>query len=511
MPLSEILERFGDAASERHLIRQIVRAERVTVVEATFPIGNRPSVKAAQTALSRLARPLERIAAKRGQVRDQPKPVSPTPVGSFPAEHAFQPGVVLAGTYRILCPIAAGGMGEVYAAAHERLPGRFAVKVLHRDLVRDEEALARFRCEAEIMAGLRHPNIVQVIDFNITEDGTPYLVMELVEGVDLAESLREGQRLPPTQVAHMIHQIASALEAAHARGVVHRDLKPENIMRLSLEGQEDFIKVVDFGISKARRNTRITAETAILGTPQFMAPEQAQGRREEIDHRTDQFALAAMAYLLLTGREPFRGDTAVTILYQVVHQDPDPLAKHVDWPCAHVEAVLRRGLAKERSQRFPSVLEFARALEQAIVEDGNLERTPLPRLRLVTPPALAHDTVHEPEWRLETIRLDTGVVRRRATAASLVAAAVVALAVLYLDTVGWDQVGSTVGGAYQHAAAATSRTMARLRHPLPATVVGPEAPHGPEIVPLPVLPAAPESAKVGTVEATRVAGAGSLP
>jgi serine/threonine protein kinase len=401
-------------------------------------------------------------------------------------------------------------MGEVYAAAHERLPGRFAVKVLHRDMVRDEEALSRFRSEAEIMAGLRHPNIVQVIDFNVTPDGVPYLVMELVEGVDLAESLREGQRLPPVQVAHMIHQIASALEAAHACGVVHRDLKPENIMRLSLDGQEDFIKVVDFGISKARR-MRITAETAILGTPQFMAPEQAQGRREEIDHRTDQFALAAMAYLLLTGREPFRGDTAVTILYQVVHQDPEPLAKHVDWPCAHVEAVLRRGLAKERSQRFPSVLDFARALEQAIVDDGGLGRTPLPRLRLVTPPSVPHDTVNESEWRMETIRLETGGLRRRATAASLVAAAVVALAVLYLDTVGWEHVGTAVGGAYQQALAATSRTVARLRHPLPATVVGPEAPHGPEIVPLPVLPAAPESARVGTVEATRVAGAGSLP
>jgi serine/threonine-protein kinase len=403
-------------------------------------------------------------------------------------------------------------MGEVYAAAHERLPGRFAVKVLHRDLVRDEEALSRFRCEAEIMAGLRHPNIVQVIDFNITPDGTPYLVMELVEGVDLAESLRDGQRLPPAQVSHMIHQIASALEAAHARGVVHRDLKPENIMRLSLEGQEDFIKVVDFGISKARR-MRITAETAILGTPQFMAPEQAQGRREEIDHRTDQFALAAMAYLLLTGREPFRGDTAVTILYQVVHQDPDPLAKYVDWPCAHVEAVLRQGMAKERSQRFASVLDFARAFEEATAEDLGVERTPLPRLRLLTPPAAAvpRDTVRQPEWRLETIRLDTGAVRRRTTAASLVAAAVVALTVLYLDTIGWDHVGTAVGGAYQHAVAATSRTVARLRH-LP-TVAGPETPHGPEIVPLPVVPSAPESDKVGSVsaETTRVAGATSLP
>ncbi|HXU80501.1 MAG TPA: serine/threonine-protein kinase [Polyangia bacterium] len=442
-------------------------------------------------------------------MREQAKPVSRTPIGPFPAEHSFEAGVVLAGTYRILCPIAAGGMGEVYAAAHERLPGRFAVKVLHRDLTRDDEALSRFRYEAEIMAGLRHPNIVQVIDFNITEDGTPYLVMELVDGVDLAESLREGQRLAPAQAAHMIHQIASALEAAHARGVVHRDLKPENIMRLSLEGQEDFIKVVDFGISKARR-MRITAETAILGTPQFMAPEQAQGRREEIDHRTDQFALAAMAYLLLTGREPFRGDTAVTILYQVVHQDPDPLSRYVDWPCEHVDAVLRRGLAKERSQRFPSVMEFARALDEAIAADVGIERTPTPRLRLVTPPTQPNrDTIAESDWSLKTVRLQTGL-RRRATAASLVAAATVALAVLYLDTVGWENVGSAVGGAYQQAVAATSRTVARLRHPLPAPVLSPEAPHGPEIIPLPVVSSSPESAKAGAAS-TEAARPASLP
>jgi serine/threonine protein kinase len=444
-------------------------------------------------------------------VRQQVKAKEPTPVGTFPTEHAFEPGVVLSGTYRILRPIAAGGMGEVYVAAHERLPGRYAVKVLHRDLTRDPESLSRFRCEAEIMSGLRHPNIVQVIDFNITDDGVPYLVMELVEGLDLAESLREGQALPPEQAAHIIHQIASALEAAHARGVVHRDLKPENIMRISLDGQEDFIKVVDFGISKARR-TRITAEAAILGTPQFMAPEQAQGRRDEIDHRTDQFALAAMAYMLLTGREPFRGDTAITILYQVVHQDPDPISRYVDWPSTHVNEVLRRGMAKDRAVRFPSVLEFSRALEQAVADDLGLQR-PSPRLRLVATTRADSD---DRAGTMKTVRLATRLTTRpKVAAASLVAAAVASLAVLYLDTVGWEQVGSAVGGAYQQAVAATNRTVARFRHPLPSTVIAPEPRHGAEIIPLPVVvPSSPETAKggaVGVVENTRPGAVGSLP
>jgi serine/threonine-protein kinase len=439
-------------------------------------------------------------------------------VGSFPTEHSFEPGVVLAGTYRILRPIASGGMGEVYVAAHERLPGRFAVKVLHRDLARDQESLSRFRCEAEIMSGLRHPNIVQVVDFNVTDDGVPYLVMELVDGRDLADSLREGQQLPPEQAAHIIHQIASALEAAHARGVVHRDLKPENIMRISLDGQEDFIKVVDFGISKARR-MRITAEAAILGTPQFMAPEQAQGRREEIDHRTDQFALAAMAYMLLTGREPFHGDTAVTVLYQVVHQEAEPISRYVDWPCAHVDKVLRRGMAKDRLVRYPSVLEFSRALDDAIAQDLGLQRRNTPRLRLVASTAPRAVEPGEPDWNRKTLRLDTARAKRpRVAAASLVAAAVAALSVLYLDTVGWENVGTAMGGAYQQAVAATNRTVARFRHPLPSAVISPEPKRGAEIIPLPaVVPSSPESAKGGAVagvESSRqvvAAGAGALP
>jgi eukaryotic-like serine/threonine-protein kinase len=384
----------------------------------------------------------------------------PRPAGS--ASGRFGPGIVLQDTYRILRPLAAGGMGEVFLATHERLHGAFAVKVLHEDFTQDEEAMCRFRCEAEIMAGLRHPNIVQVFDFNFTPDGRPYLVMELIEGRDLNELLRDRSPMPPARVARIVRQIASALEAAHAHGVVHRDLKPENVMVVSAEGHEDFIKVVDFGISKARWSERITSELAVMGTPQFMAPEQAQGLREEVDSRADQFALASITYTLLTGQEPFRGDSGVAVLYQVVHEDPEPLDSLVDWPCASGAAVLDRAMSKDRQARFATVLDFARALETAIAADlGTPECRATAPLALLATPA---DHVHE--RRLASTRMTVRHAPRVARPGffpigRLLAAMVVAALFFYLDA-NWQTVGPAFGAAYRNAVAATSRSMGRV-------------------------------------------------
>jgi serine/threonine-protein kinase len=373
---------------------------------------------------------------------------------------------VVDGRYRIVRALAAGGMGEVYVATHLRLAGRFALKALHRDFLRDEDALSRFRGEAEIMAGLRHPNIVQVFDFGEMPDGAPFLLMELVEGRDLSEHLRDARALEPRRVGGIVRQIASALEAAHAHGVVHRDLKPENVMLLRLDGDEDFVKVVDFGVSKARWSHRITADTAIIGTPQFMAPEQAQGRREEIDHRTDQFALACIAYALLTGREPFRGENAVTILYQVVHQDPEPLANLVGWPCARVEEVLRRGMAKDPEARYPSALAFAHALDAAIHDDVGVAAVPA-MVTAPAPPVERSDTARD--RTLATVRMRPARPRPEPRMAfGLLGAAALALVVYTLETtVPWEhlggRIGGRIGGAYHRAVDVTSRTVERFR------------------------------------------------
>jgi serine/threonine-protein kinase len=277
------------------------------------------------------------------------------------------PGQLLAGTYRIERPLGKGGMGEVYEASHARLAGRYAVKLLLREIGQNEEVLRRFKQEAEVTSRLRHPNIVQVIDFAQMPDGTPFMVMEFLEGRDLALELRAVGRLPLPRVVELVDQIASGLAAAHAEGIVHRDLKPANVFLTPLRGRDRVLaKIVDFGISKVRALTSsLTRTQTVIGTPQYMSPEQARGLGREIDGRTDQFALGTMVFEMLTGQPAFRADELSAIIYQIVHEPAPTLASVGLGGLDPVEAVIARAMAKAPQDRFPSVIDFASALEAA--------------------------------------------------------------------------------------------------------------------------------------------------
>ena len=259
-------------------------------------------------------------------------------------------------------------MGAVYEATHARLSGRYAIKVLLRQVSEDPEALARFHREARITSLLQHPNVVEVIDYNTAADGTLYLVMEYLDGESLAQRLfREGP-FPLDAVVGIIEQIAAGLAAAHAHGIVHRDLKPDNVFLVPVEGREtESVKILDFGISKVKGPSwgLQAPEGTLCGTPQYMSPEQVEGRAADVDAATDQFALAVLTYEMLTGRNPFQGDTVGAVFSQVLTGVPAPTGIG-----PNVDLVVRRGLAKANRQRFPGVTAFADALRIAAADSA---------------------------------------------------------------------------------------------------------------------------------------------
>lgn len=258
-------------------------------------------------------------------------------------------------------------MGAIYEAVHLRLGGkRYAIKVLTSRYASNPDAVARFRREALVTSGLHNEHIVEVHDFNV--DGElAYLVMELLVGEDLAARLKRASSLPIDAITRILAQVVAALDAAHRARIVHRDLKPQNIFLCAREGRDDYVKILDFGISKLLdSSTMLTGEHALLGTPYYMAPEQALGS-QDIDGRADVFALGAILWELLTGRLAFHASTLEGALYKVCKVDPpDVHLVRPDLPPA-VSMVLRRALAKDPAGRTPDVVtlgrEFAAALQ----------------------------------------------------------------------------------------------------------------------------------------------------
>jgi serine/threonine protein kinase len=300
-------------------------------------------------------------------------------------QHDERLGTVLEGSYRITRLLGEGGMGAVYEAIQLRLNKRVAIKLMACRLAANNDALARFHREADITSRLGHPNLVNVIDFGMSQAGEPYLVMEYLEGEDLEARLRRSRTLPVPLVVHIVKQTASALAAAHAQGVVHRDLKPANVFLLHVPGEMEFVKVLDFGVSKVKAaGVKLTKVSVALGTPTYMSPEQAAGRTDEIDHPADQWALACIAWEMLSGRGPFVADDVSALFYQILNLQPPSLLLKVPSLEPEAELVLLRALSKSPRARFPSIRDFASTFEAAAL-GRPAEVTPMP---MVLPPLL---------------------------------------------------------------------------------------------------------------------------
>jgi eukaryotic-like serine/threonine-protein kinase len=275
--------------------------------------------------------------------------------------------VMVGGRYRLDAPIGRGGMASVWRAIDTKLDRAVAVKRLHARLQDDPELEERFRREAQVVARLDHPHLVRLLDGGEEEDGSPYLVFELVEGEDLKEIVRTRGPLPPSQAARLCAQVARALAYAHQRGVVHRDIKSRNVL-VTRDGDA---KLTDFGIARlmaAEPGTGLTTTGMMVGTSDYLAPEQAHGG--PVDARADVYSLGVVLYECLTGRLPFQGDTFVAVAMQHVQEPmPDPRAVSPDVPPRLATAVLRSG-QKDPERRFQRAEDLALVLEGAASADG---------------------------------------------------------------------------------------------------------------------------------------------
>lgn len=291
----------------------------------------------------------------------------------------FRPGEVVGGRYEIIERLGSGGMADVYRAHDPHLGRDVAVKVLADRYAADPAFVERFRREASAAARLNHPNIVQVFDRGEAE-GTYYIVMEYLIGPDLKTVIRDRGPLPPLEAIDNTQQILAALAAAHRRDVIHRDIKPQNVMLAS----DGLLKVTDFGIARAGAESDMTEAGSVIGTAQYLSPEQAHGG--ELTSASDCYSAGIVLYEMLTGRVPFDGDRPVVVAMKQINEPPVPPRTYVSGIPADLEAVVLKSIAKRPSERFRSAEEFSAALSEVrrqIDPEGTAQHT------IVMPAAIA--------------------------------------------------------------------------------------------------------------------------
>jgi serine/threonine-protein kinase len=277
-------------------------------------------------------------------------------------------GTIVADRYHVLRKLGEGGMGQVYLAEHVKMGRKSALKVMRSGMKADVDAVSRFNREAANASRIAHPNVAAIYDFGETPDGIIYLAMEYVDGPPLTKIIEQQGALPPKRAAEIVRQAAEGLAVAHDMGIVHRDLKPDNIMIARNRDGSDCVKVVDFGIAKAAGNSaqNVTKTGLVVGTPEYMSPEQLAG--DTLDGRSDTYSLGLVAYNMLTGKLPFPSESAQESMIMRLTDNPRPLAAmkpETPWP-ADVQAVMDRALARDASARYRNAIDFGMALYNAI-------------------------------------------------------------------------------------------------------------------------------------------------
>ncbi len=350
-------------------------------------------------------------------------------------------GTTIDGRYVVVSLLGEGGMGHVYEVRHATLDKRFAMKVLRRELARDQELSGRFIDEAKATARVRHGNVVQIIDFGHMPDGIPYFVMELLVGQTLGQVIKSGGAIPARRAVRIIEQVASALEAAHEAGVVHRDLQPENVFLVGgMSGgrASDDVRVVDFGAAKIIGSSRVTKQGIVFGTPHYMSPEQASG--QPVDHRADIYALGIIMYEMFTGRVPFEADTYMGVLTQHMFVQPRPPSQVS--PAARelgaLEEITMACLAKRPEERYASMKELLEAIHEVVQSrsEGRIEiaRQSRPGSRPSKPPPSVKwkmaDELEPPSLAEMRVAIDSVLPARRSAPWGWIASGAAALVVI---------------------------------------------------------------------------------
>jgi eukaryotic-like serine/threonine-protein kinase len=285
-------------------------------------------------------------------------------------------GTLVDGRYEVQSVLGEGGMGIVYGVRHRSLDKRFALKVMRADMAQQDDVAARFIQEARAAAAILHPNVVQITDFGELTSSAPYFVMELLDGAPLSKLLKSGGPPPFARALRIVKQVAAALGAAHAAGVVHRDLKPDNIHVTS----NDVVKVLDFGVAKVAGAGRLTRTGTVYGTPHYMSPEQASG--DEVDHRADIYALGIIMYEMFAGRVPFEADSYMGVLTKHMFMAPER-PSHVNAAVRELgalEDVVMKCLEKKPKARYPSMEALMTEIE-SIARVGAGDRLEILRAR----------------------------------------------------------------------------------------------------------------------------------